>query len=75
MLTTNFKILNGQTETVKHFDITDNKVSSIYIKFNDLNVGIKLITTNNFGRITNSVPIKASIFVRKSNMVSAIIRT
>ena len=38
---------------VKHLEVIENKVSIIYIKFNDPDAGKKLITKNSTARIHN----------------------
>ena len=62
----------------KHPEIIENNVTVIYIKFDDLDAGKKLITKNSTARIYNWVPIKrheTSIIIRNTNKSVAIKRT
>ena len=70
--------MNQQVGIVTSFAITYNKVSIIFVRFNDPNPGKRLITTNNICRNNNWALIKSrkvSIFIRKLNMESATKRT
>ena len=62
MLTVNVdvqdRLINGQIRVVKHLEIIENKVSIIYIKFDDPDAGKKLIIKNSTARIHNWIPIK-----------------
>ena len=72
------RLINGQIGVVKHLEIIENKVSIIYIKFDDPDAGKKLITKNSTARIHNWVPIKrheTSISIRNTNKSIAIKRT
>ena len=54
MLTTNIDVtdhlINGQTGVVKYFKFLEDKVDTVYIKFDDINAGKRLIQTDNFFR-------------------------
>ena len=72
------RLINGQIGVVKHLEIIENKVSIIYVKFDDPDAGKKLITKNSTARIHNWVPIKrheTSIIIRNTNKSIAIKRT
>ena len=62
MLTVNLdvreRLINGQIGVVKHLEFIKNKVSLIYIKFDDPDAGKKLTTKNSTARIHNWVPIE-----------------
>ena len=47
------ELINKKIGFVKHFEINDNKISTIYVTFNDPNANKKLVTTNNIDKITN----------------------
>ena len=47
------ELANKKIGLVKHFEINDNKISTIYVTFNDPNASKKLVTTNNIDKITN----------------------
>ena len=54
MLTTNIDVtdhlINRQTGVVKYFKFLEDKVDTVYIKFDDINAGKRLIQTDNFFR-------------------------
>ena len=82
MLTVNLdvqdRLINGQSGIAKHPEIIENNVTVIYIKFDDLDAGKKLITKNSTARIHNWVPIKrheTSIIIRNTNKSITIKRT
>ena len=62
MLTTNIDVtdhlINGQTGVVKYFKFLEDKVDTVYIKFDDINAGKRLIQTDNFFRHNSWGPIK-----------------
>ena len=62
MLTTNIDVtdhlINGQTGVVKYFKFLEDKVDTVYIKFDDINAGKRLIQTDNFFRRNSWRPIK-----------------
>ena len=55
------RLINGQIGLVKHFEIINNDVATIFIKFDDANAGRNLILTNSFAMQNNSIPIKKSL--------------
>ena len=63
-------VINGKTGVVKHLEFIENKVSTIYIKFDDPDAG-KILTTNTINdRINNWIPVKrhkTSIIIRNTN--------
>ena len=70
-------MFNTQIGVVKHLEIIENKVSIMYIKFDDLDVSTKLITKNSGDRIHNQIPIKrheTSIIIGNANKFIAIKR-
>ena len=82
MLTVNLdvqdRLINGQIGVVKHPEFIENKVSFIYIKFDDPDAGKKLITKNSTARIHNWVLIErheTSIIIRDTNKPITIKRT
>ena len=62
ILTTNIditdRLINRQIGVVKYFKFLRNKVDIIYIKFDDMNAGKRLIQTENISRHNSWVPIK-----------------
>ena len=46
-------MFNTQIGVAKHLEIIENKVSIMYIKFDDLDVSTKLINKNSGDRIHN----------------------
>ena len=63
-------VINGKTGFVKPLECIENKVSTIYIKFDDPDAG-KILTTNTINdRINNWIPVKrhkTSIIIRNTN--------
>ena len=63
-------VINGKTGFVKPLECIKNKVSTIYIKFDDPDAGKKLITKTINDRINNWIPFKrrvTSIIIRNTN--------
>ena len=62
MLTTNIDVtdhlINGQTGVAKYFKFLEDKVDTVYIKFDDINAGKRLIQTDKFFRHNSWGPIK-----------------
>ena len=82
MLTVNFdikdRLINGLMGIIKHFEIIENVVSTIFIEFDDVHAGRNLISTNRFAIQNNWVPIKrcdTSIFIGNSSGSLSIKRT
>ena len=74
MLTVNVdikdRLINGLMRIIKHFEITENVVSTIFIKFDNVDAGRNLISTNRFAIQNNWVTIKScdtSIFIWNSS--------
>ena len=57
MLTVNIdiqdRLTNGQMGVVEYFEIVENAVSTIFIKFDDLEAGQKLIGANRLAKQNN----------------------
>ena len=61
MLTTNIDItdhlINGQIGVFKYFKFLGDKVDIIYMKFDDINAGKRLIQADNLSRHNSWIPI------------------
>ena len=81
MLTKNIdiadKLINGQIGIIKKTIVKNGRVSKLYVKFFDEEVGLKSIESDCYARHQNFVPIERSetdIHVNKSNLSSPAIK-
>ena len=81
MLTKNIdiadKLINGQIGIVKNVVVKNGQISKLYIKFQDIEAGLKCIESDPYARHHNVVPIERAetdIHVNKKNLSSPAIK-
>jgi len=72
MLTSNVdisdRLINGQIGTISQIKLKNNSVETIFIKFDDINAGKKLLTSDVMGRQYRAVPINRITTELKTNV-------